>query len=208
MIIVYCLICGKKKEVWESVIKNGGGKYCSRKCIAQAPRDYRRKGKIIICPICKKERYYPLCKFKYGEGKFCSQKCNAIQNGRNKKGIARTNEVKEKIRIGKLNSDYIYPSEVLEKMRGTNSPFWKGEDAKYGAKHDYVRKIRGTPNKCEDCGSTNKKRYYWANISKEYKRDPMDYKRLCGTCHIKFDKVIERRRLPMNWNPSKKSISL
>ena len=33
----------------------------------------------------------------------------------------------------------------------------------------------------------DKKRYHWANISGEYKRDLTDYKRLCVSCHRYFD---------------------
>jgi hypothetical protein len=29
--------------------------------------------------------------------------------------------------------------------------------------------------------------YHWANISKKYKRDRVDWLRLCGSCHMRYD---------------------
>ncbi len=56
----------------------------------------------------------------------------------------------------------------------------------YGAYHDKVRKIRGKPSKCEVCKTTEAKRFEWANLTGNYK-DILDYKRMCTSCHNKFD---------------------
>lgn len=70
---------------------------------------------------------------------------------------------------------------------GEDHHAWKGESVGYTALHSWVRRILGTPSKCEDCESTTEVKYEWANISKEYKRALSDWKRLCGKCHMKFD---------------------
>ena len=64
---------------------------------------------------------------------------------------------------------------------------WKGETVSYSALHTWLRKRLGTPKKCDDCQTTKAKRYEWANISHQYKRDVKDWKRLCCSCHYKFD---------------------
>lgn len=53
-----------------------------------------------------------------------------------------------------------------------------------------VSNKRGTPRKCEECGTTDKnRRYQWANMTGKYS-DIYDYKRMCQSCHSKFDKII------------------
>lgn len=78
-------------------------------------------------------------------------------------------------------------------MVGERSPFWKGDKAKYVAKHNWIRRKYGTPNKCEDCKKTMAKRFEWANISGKHFRDIFDYKRLCPKCHRKFDSNLLAR---------------
>ena len=75
-----------------------------------------------------------------------------------------------------------------KKGEGTTS--WKGINAKYNAKHDWVSTIKGRPQKCEVCGTNDKRRYEWANKDHKYSRNPDDYIRLCHRCHIKLDKAL------------------
>lgn len=64
---------------------------------------------------------------------------------------------------------------------------WKGDEVGYRALHSWVERNLGRPQKCEHCGDTNKKRYHWANKSREYKRELSDWLRLCVACHKKYD---------------------
>lgn len=59
----------------------------------------------------------------------------------------------------------------------------------YHAIHAWVRTRLGRPMHCEKCGTTEKRRYEWANISGQYKREVSDWMRLCKPCHYKFDLV-------------------
>jgi hypothetical protein len=58
---------------------------------------------------------------------------------------------------------------------------------KYRGTHNWIERQLGKPQKCENCGITEDRRYHWANISGEYKRELDDWKRLCPPCHSKFD---------------------
>lgn len=70
---------------------------------------------------------------------------------------------------------------------GSQNPNWKGWDASYEAMHLRVARSRGRPQHCEDCGTTDPKNTYeWANLTGNY-NDPSDYKRLCRTCHRRYD---------------------
>ena len=71
---------------------------------------------------------------------------------------------------------------------GEKNPMWKGDSVSYSGLHRWVRRMLGTPNKCEACGTTEASRFEWANKSHEYKRDVSDWMRLCPTCHHEYDR--------------------
>ncbi len=70
---------------------------------------------------------------------------------------------------------------------GEKHPLWKGDKVSYTGLHIWVRQHRGVPSLCEICGTTQAKRFEWANVSKEYRRELSDWIRLCKSCHIKYD---------------------
>jgi len=76
---------------------------------------------------------------------------------------------------------------------GEFNPLWKGNNACYGSKHDWVKKWFGTPSECENCGTTNSCKYDWANLSGNYLRERNDWKRLCRKCHHKLDNISKKR---------------
>lgn len=57
----------------------------------------------------------------------------------------------------------------------------------YRMLHYWVEKMLGRPMQCSDCGTRNKRRYHWANISGKYLKDTNDWVRLCVSCHFKKD---------------------
>ena len=70
---------------------------------------------------------------------------------------------------------------------GENNSQWKGENAGHDALHKWVIERLGTPQKCSNCGTSEKRRYHWSNISHTYKRQLADWKRLCVPCHKRYD---------------------
>ena len=70
---------------------------------------------------------------------------------------------------------------------------WKGDKVKYGGLHDWVRKWKGTPDKCEGCGKSGLKgrKINWANIDHKYSRVLEDYIRLCKKCHYHYDRSLK-----------------
>jgi len=95
---VNCLVCNKIFKTDPCNVKNGGGKFCSRKCYGKwssknktgsnAPRWTGGKVKLI-CIVCKKEFTRNKCEIEKNTPKFCSQKCFGIER--------RKNNIKEKI---------------------------------------------------------------------------------------------------------------
>jgi len=75
----------------------------------------------------------------------------------------------------------------LNHARGDNHHNWRGDEVSYGALHSWVYRQLGKAIKCESCGTPNAKKYEWANISKQYKRNINDWRSLCTPCHRRFD---------------------
>jgi hypothetical protein len=68
-----------------------------------------------------------------------------------------------------------------------NKNHFKGDDIGYGGLHDWITKYFGQPRFCEHCGSKTKKKYEWASIRHQYKRERTCWLRLCTSCHRKYD---------------------
>lgn len=89
-----------------------------------------------------------------------------------------------------------HPRFVENYKKGKDSPIWKGDNVLYYSKHSYVKRLKGKPQKCEFCGTTEipkgrKQWFEWANVDHKYRRNPEDYIRLCVPCHRKYDKLIK-----------------
>src|SRR3990167_1845893 len=61
--------------------------------------------------------------------------------------------------------------------KGKPSPF-KKDNPGYDALHEWVERWAGKPRKCDNCGTTEAKRFDWANKSGKYLRDLTDWIRL------------------------------
>jgi len=81
----------------------------------------------------------------------------------------------------------------LELGRG----YFRGQILKetYPNIHYWVRKHKKYPEKCNDCGQSNK-RLEWSNVDHKYRRVLSDYIRMCTSCHRKYD--IEHNSTPPN----------
>ena len=114
-----------------------------------------------------------------------------------KKGMARP-EVKAKLKASGGNGNgfkkghpfYGDLSKPNYYKTGKNNPNWKGDDVKYDAVHAWIRKYKGKPTYCEDIDCEGRfKKYHWANIDHQYRRNLDDYISLCAFCHKKYDKL-------------------
>ena len=79
--------------------------------------------------------------------------------------------------------------------KGKKNYNWKGDKVGYRALHDWVRKHKGKPAKCEHFGKDKLtgKKIHWANKNGKYLRDLSDWLRLCMSCHKKYDKELNQR---------------
>lgn len=84
---------------------------------------------------------------------------------------------------------------------GEDNPAWKDRVAGYVALHYWVRRQLGKPLYCSFNQEHLSKRFVWANISGDYKRDLDDWHSLCSSCNKKdgilmkyqFDEKLHRR---------------
>lgn len=95
------------------------------------------------------------------------------------KGYVMSEEMKEKLRISHLARGSRPPTAGL---KGKDSPSWKGDDIGYFALHTWVKRNLGKPSQC--INGCIAKRYVWANISGEYKRDLSDWHESCDSCNF------------------------
>lgn len=92
--------------------------------------------------------------------------------------------------VSRLMRRHGIPSRPFRRIRydsGADHPRWKGDAAGYEGFHHRVRRLRGTPSRCDRCGATDPGKIYdWANLTGNYP-DPDDYQRMCRTCHSRYD---------------------
>lgn len=90
-------------------------------------------------------------------------------------------------RVFKENNYKSRPAIKRNQIRENNDS-WKGDNVGYSAFHRRMEALKGKPKKCEICGTIDEKKVYdWANLTGNY-NDPKDYKRMCRSCHWKYDK--------------------
>lgn len=70
---------------------------------------------------------------------------------------------------------------IAEQQMNELNHQWKGDDVKYQALHQWIRKNKTKPEACEKCGAI--RILELANISGAYKRDVNDFIYLCVPCH-------------------------
>ena len=94
------------------------------------------------------------------------------------------------LKSGQIKSCGCLKNEINKDRNGSKNPCWRGNKVGYNAAHRRVEKLKGKPKKCEVCNTTNKqKKYEWANLTGHYE-DVNDYKRMCLSCHAKFDTKV------------------
>ena len=154
--------------------------FCSRKCQRV---DNRR------CLICKKE-FKPI-NLKKGYGFYCSRECF----GKSQKGRIPWNKgmkAKDDIRIARFieaGHKAKKPPVWNKGLRYGKSNWFRLVDKNgYRNLHKQIQKLYGKPMICDECQTTKKKIYHWANISGKYLKERKDWIRLCPTCHMRMDK--------------------
>ena len=137
------------------------------------------------CLNCGKIFYTYPCRLggNYGHfAKYCSKRCA------NKISFKVWNEAGKKHRYkkGHIPFSKLHPEIVLRGIKHRN---WKGENVGYRGLHYWLRRIKGIPIKCSQCGviRTTPKSIHWANIDHKYYRNPNDYISLCKSCHKIYD---------------------
>ena len=157
------------------------------------------------CKECGKELYLP------NKTGFCFQhsrpKKGQINSGCFKKGNKLSEETKKRIgeamsilKLGKKRKPFskewkekLSKSLSISQKRGEKSINWKGDKAKYKAKHCWIIANYGHPIKCEDCGKVGTYtgrswNIHWSNKDHLYRRVREDYTGRCQKCHIKYDR--------------------
>jgi len=87
----------------------------------------------------------------------------------------------------KMKEQYKNGNRKIARLTNESNPAWKGEKAGYSALHKWLYKRKKKNNVCEMCGTKVAKKYEFANISGEYKREVDDFMEVCTRCHRQYD---------------------
>lgn len=121
-----------------------------------------------------------------GRGKYCSASC------RSKVAVHRMLAVRGESWRKKARETIAKLHQSIREDE-TKHPRWKGDRTGYFGVHDWITKHFGQPIGCEECGLNDPNRkYHWANISHTYQRSRDDFKRMCVSCHRKYDYAARR----------------
>lgn len=94
---------------------------------------------------------------------------------------------------------------IRSAYRGEFSGSWSGDEVGYHGIHKWLRREFGKANMCESkkCEGWCKQ-YDWAKIKgKKYERKRENFKKLCTSCHRKYDMTQEQKKLAIKnliWN--------
>lgn len=126
--------------------------------------------------------YYPIIK-----------KCITCDNGVTKKSrTGRCKSCSNSINARKMSPEV--RRRVNKNLRlgikGSANNNWKGEEAGYVAKHQWVRREMGNASEgvCCACGNEKSLNNQWANIDHTYTRDKEKWVILCASCHYHHDR--------------------
>jgi hypothetical protein len=175
MIIQKKCVCGKTFKTHDYRIRDGRGKFCSKKCqYENATRpsglDYNIK---VVNPTW----------FKRGDKKTKSwyeAMKNYVPYNKGTKGLMKPNKT----------------SFTKEDVIGDKNIKWKGDDVGYFSSHAWMIRTYGKADMCENrennildfkcSGKSNN--YDWAFMGNgQFKRDRKLYLMLCHSCHLKYD---------------------
>jgi len=114
------------------------------------------------------------------------------EDGMSQTEVAETLGTTQKVIWGLFRSNgYKCRKAAKRNQNGPNNDTWKGSGAGYQAFHRRLDAAKGRPKKCEICGTSDPGRTYdWANLTGHYD-DPDDYKRMCRSCHWRYDGTIK-----------------
>lgn len=75
----------------------------------------------------------------------------------------------------------------------------KKEIISKAAVHKWMEANWGKPKRCDECGTTDENKFYdWANKDHTYRRVREDFRRLCRSCHRKYDMTPNKLKQAMS----------
>jgi len=73
-------------------------------------------------------------------------------------------------------------------LAGDKNPNWRGDGVGWSALHKWLRRNHPKRGVCSECDKKGKTDWAFLRHPEPYTRNANDYRELCRSCHIKFDR--------------------
>lgn len=142
----------------------------------------------VKCLVCKKVLLRSPSKVE--PRNYCSLECYA--KTRNKELV----KFGYKFPKGHRKNKPEHYKNLAKLLKDNGHPSWKGEKVSYRGLHQWVRRNKGKPTTCSECGKQSEKPrvIQWANTDGKYRRVLDDFIALCASCHKFKDLAIKSIR--------------
>jgi len=195
-----CIECKKIFQVYKSRIKDGRGKFCSKKCFYKdfSTRPPWNKGKKLSVS----HRLKAIKNLIHTPGENHPRWKTRIERiciNCTKKFLIESWKLKEKKAIfcsRKCTSNFLSGinhwayNKKRPEISEENHYLWAGNEVGYIGLHEWVYRKLGQPDTCEFCGKSGLSghKIHWANKKPYlYRRNLNDWLRLCAKCHNEYD---------------------
>lgn len=135
----------------------------------------------VKCFACKKPFLTYPCRLKQWKRHFCSPKCSLPFRKKHLKKVS----ISSRYKVGHKRNPPEHYQKLAKLLKNDGHPKWKGEKVSYRGLHQWVRRNKGKPTTCSQCGLFSEKPriIQWANIDGKYHRNLDDFISLCVSCH-------------------------
>lgn len=179
-----CRVCAKEFYVHQSVVDQGGGLSCSKRCMGIA-KSAKHRRIVRKCMACGKEFSTSESRIKNGRAKFCSTECSHKGRGRRKpeKRASLVCKLCGKVFVGKTKKQVYCSVKCRSERRYTRGGTSRHRSP--GARRWAVGVIK-RDKRCVRCGRADKLQAHHIKHWKDYPELRLDLDNgvaLCQWCH-------------------------
>jgi hypothetical protein len=106
---------------------------------------------------------------------------------RRERGTAASGSAEHREKMAAKTAESWRGREPLDQA-GEKNPNWRGGEVSYSALHKWLRRCHSKTGACSNCGKEGKTDWAFLRHPDPYTREIADYRELCRSCHMRFDR--------------------